>query len=99
MKRQHTGTTNGPHAYTERFERRLEKGQVYSMPCLGWKEFTPFYVGPLRPETDVCEDINIVIPSMLRTCFPHGRQTKPDPMFYTLEKPAEIRKGVLSYVE
>jgi CRISPR-associated protein Cas5d len=99
MKRQPVGTTSGPHAYTERFERRLKKGQLYSTPCLGWKEFTPDYVGPFRSETMVCDDINTVIPSMLRTCVPSGRGSRWDPRFYTPERPAEIKKGVLCYVE
>jgi len=99
MKRQTIGTTNGPHAYKERFEGRLKKGQLYSMPCLGWKEFTPDYVGPFRPETKVREDIDTVISSMLRTCFPRGRGSVWKPRFHTPGKPAAIMKGVLSYVE
>ncbi|MFI5142811.1 MAG: CRISPR-associated protein Cas5, partial [Thermoanaerobaculales bacterium] len=64
---QQTGTTNGGHAYNERFERRLARGQFHSIPCLGWREFTPDYVGPFRPETSACEEIKLIIPSMLRT--------------------------------
>jgi len=95
QKRQRTGTTNGPHAYKDRFERRLKNGQSYSMPCLGWKEFTPDYVGPFRPETKVCEE-NLVIPSMLRTCFPSGRHSKWEPRYV---QNVEIVSGVMSYVE
>ena len=92
-ERQKTGTTNGAHAYRERFYRRLKKGQMHYMPCLGWKEFVPDYVGKFREETSVCEDVNIDIPSMLQTCFPDGRDSVWEPKF----KPAKIRKGVLIY--
>lgn len=93
---QRIGTTNGAHAYAEVFERRIRRGNFYSTPCLGWKEFTPDYVGLPRPETKVCDDVNLVIPSMLRTCFPSGRNAKWEPKF---DQQIEIVKGVLRYVE
>ena len=93
---QPVGTTNGAHAYVEVFERRLKRGQFFSTPCLGWKEFTPDYVGPFRTETQVCEDINLVIPSMLRTCFPSGKRSEWEPKF---DQQIKIDKGVLCYVE
>ncbi|MCX5992140.1 MAG: CRISPR-associated protein Cas5 [Chloroflexi bacterium] len=93
---QPVGTTNGAHAYVEVFERRLKRGQFFSTPCLGWKEFTPDYLGPFRPETQVCEDINLVIPSMLRSCFPNGKSSQWQPKF---DQQVKIEKGVLSYVE
>ena len=40
-----------PHAFRDAFNRRLESGQWFYTPCLGWKEFAPDYVGPFRPET------------------------------------------------
>jgi CRISPR-associated protein Cas5d len=33
-EKQRTGTTNGGHAYKEMFDRRLERGQFFSIPCL-----------------------------------------------------------------
>jgi len=96
-KRQKTGTTNGAHAYQERFNRRLKKGQLHYTPCLGWKEFMPDYVGEFRPKTCVCEDMNIDIPSMLKTCFPEGKNSIWKPDFYKPDRPAIIRKGVLVY--
>ncbi len=92
---QSKGTTNGAHAYQAMFERRLKNGQLYYTPCLGWKEFVPDYVGFFRPETKVCNDINIAIPSMLRTCFSQGKNSKYDPYF----KPTTITNGVLCYAE
>ena len=96
-ERQNTGTTNGAHAYQERFERRLKKGQMHYMPCLGWKEFVPDYVGEFRPATQVCGDINLEIPSMLKTCFPDGRDSVWRPDFYRPDKPAVIEKGAMVY--
>jgi CRISPR-associated protein Cas5d len=93
---QGVGTTNGAHAYAEMFERRLSHGELYSTPFLGWKEFTPDYVGPIRPGTSVREDVNLVIPSMLWTCFPTGRSSAWQPQF---RQTVKIEKGVLTYVE
>jgi len=93
-EQQRTGTTNGAHAYKEMFERRLERGQFFSIPCLGWKEFTPDYVGPFRPETMVCADISLTIPSMLSTCFPAGKRSAWHPQFM---QGVKIERGVLHY--
>ena len=93
---QTVGTTNGAHAYVDVFERRLKRGQFYSIPSLGWREFTPDYVGPFRPHTRPCEDIDLVIPSMLKTCFPQGRGSTWDPQF---AQQVRVEKGVLCYVE
>lgn len=92
-ERQKIGTTNGAHAYQDRFNRRLKKGQMHYMPCLGWKEFVPDYVGGFRTETTICKDINLEIPSMLKTCFPDGKDSAWKPEF----KSALVRKGVLIY--
>jgi CRISPR-associated protein Cas5d len=90
------GTTNGAHAYKEIFERRLLHAHLFSSPCLGWKEFTPDYVGPFRAGTSVCQDINLVIPSMLRTCFPSGKRSAWQP---TYDQQVKIEKGVLTYAQ
>lgn len=95
------GTTNGAHAYEDIFERRLRRGQLHYTPFLGWKEFTPDYVGPLRPETGRCKDLNIEIPSMLRTCFAAGKRSAWSPWYVhsTATRKIEIKKGVLEYAE
>ena len=89
-------TTNGAHAYADRFERRLKQGKMFSMPCLGWKEFVPDYIGPFRDKTEVCKDIELTIPSMLKTCFPNGKNSDYDPVYL---QNIEIKKGVLTYAE
>jgi len=96
IKRQRVGTTNGAHAYNARFNRRLEKGRLHSTPFLGWKEFMPDYIGPFRDETLVCEEINLVIPTMLKTCFPNGRNSGWHPEFI---KDVRIEKGVIKYAQ
>lgn len=60
---------NSRHALQEIFFRRLAKGQFWHTPCLGWKEFVPTYIGPLRPETQIETSVNEVIPSMLVSPF------------------------------
>lgn len=66
-------TTSPGHAYQEIFNRRLKRGQAFSIPVLGWKEFTPSYFGPFRPETKVYSELqDIMIPSMLKEVFPEG---------------------------
>ena len=93
---QAVGTTNGAHAYVDVFERRIKRGQCYSIPCLGWKEFTPDYVGQFRSDTRPCEEMNAVIPSMLQTCFPSGKGSEWAPRFV---QQVRIEKGVLRYAE
>lgn len=66
-------TTSPGHAYQDIFNRRLKRGQSFSMPVLGWREFPSSYFGPFRPQTEVCRDLSdITIPSMLREVFPDG---------------------------
>lgn len=96
LGKQNVGTTNGAHAYQEMFERRLQRGQLFSTPCLGWNEFTPDYVGPFRSATTVNTELNIVIPSMLRSCFPDGKHSKWQPKF---DQHVVIDKGVMRYAE
>jgi CRISPR-associated protein Cas5d len=92
--KQGSGTTNGAHAYKEMFERRLERGQFFSFPCLGWREFAPDYVGHPRPGTAPRTDINLSIPSMLRTCFPFGKHSQWQPEY---RQAVRIERGVLRY--
>jgi CRISPR-associated protein Cas5d len=53
--------TNHLHALQEMFERRLQKGQCFATPCLGWKEFTPSYFGPFREGTRVESPLYAVV--------------------------------------
>jgi len=85
-------TTNHLHLLKEKFERRLRNGRWYHVPCLGWKEFTPSYVGPFRPETKVEESVEQIIPSMLFSVFAAPGNYAPK-----YKQDVWIKKGVLEY--
>lgn len=95
-RRSPTLSRNGAHAYRDMFDRRLTRGQWYSIPCLGWKEFTPIYVGPFRDGTEVCRKINTVLPSMLQSVFSKPKFGKYKPTF---KQNVAIKNGVLVYAE
>lgn len=86
--------TNHLHALQEMFERRLGNGQCHSVPCLGWKEFTPSYVGPFRASTVVDRSIVIDVPSMLHSVFDKAVNGTWQPRYV---QDARIEKGVLEY--
>jgi CRISPR-associated protein Cas5d len=88
--------TNHLHALQEIFERRLRNGQCHSMACLGWKEFTPSYVGPFRDSTRVEESITLDVPSMLHSVFDKPVAGTWQPKFV---QNARIEKGVLEYAQ
>lgn len=91
----HDGSTSPAHAYAERFQKRLKRGQSYATLCLGWSEFTPSYVGEFREETQVYQDMpNIEIPSMLRAVFNDGYESSYRAVYDT---DVRIEKGVLHY--
>ena len=90
-------TTSPGHAYQAMFNRRLKRGQCYSIPVLGWKEFTPQYFGPLRDDTRVMDSMqNINIPSMLRMVFSDGYHS---PVNFLFDQDVVINKGCLSYAK
>lgn len=95
-KQSPTLSENGAHAYRDIFKRRLTRGQWHSVPCLGWKEFTPSYVGPFRDTTQVCHTINTVIPSMLHAVFSEPKFGNYQPTF---RQNVAIENGVLIYAE
>ncbi|MBU4304756.1 MAG: CRISPR-associated protein Cas5 [Candidatus Omnitrophica bacterium] len=87
--------TNSPgHAYQAIFNRRLKQGQCFTIPFLGWKEFAPDYVGSFRDTTFTQEDMNMVIPSMLRQVFPEGFKSK---VHFVYDQNVRIENGVLVY--
>jgi len=88
--------TNHRHFLQDLFSRRLKQGRFYHTPCLGWKEFVPFYVGEFREDTKKQEDINIVIPSMLHSVFDRICDGQVAPSF-TVD--AVIKEGELIYAK
>jgi len=87
-------TTNHLHLLQDKFEKRLRNGRWYHVPCLGWNEFTPSYVGPFRPITERDKSINEKIPSMLFSVFEGEGIYAPQ-----FRQDVEIIEGELKYVE
>lgn len=76
------------------FEERMERGQTFYTPCLGWKEFVPSYFGPFRKGTKREGSVNdIVIPSLLHSMWEH-RQLSPK-----FVQDWRIVEGVMSYMQ
>ncbi len=95
MARKWDGKTTSPgHAYQDIFYRRLGRGQCFTIPFLGWKEFGPSYFGSFRENTEVQSDINMVIPSMLREVFSEGYASE---CAFTYEQDVTIQAGVLEF--
>ena len=88
-------TTSPAHAYQEMFYRRLKRGQCYSIPFLGWKEFIASYFGPFREETMVYSDFSITIPAVLRQVFSKGYYMKETSITY--DQNVQIINGVALY--
>ncbi|HHW37091.1 MAG TPA: CRISPR-associated protein Cas5 [Bacillales bacterium] len=88
-------TTSPGHAYQAIFTRRLKRGQCYSIPALGWREFTPSYFGEFRDATKVMTDFQpLIIPSMLRQVFPNGYNSS---VSYVYDNNLVLQEGVLEY--
>jgi CRISPR-associated protein Cas5d len=61
-----TNGKNPGHHLQEMFTRRLERGQCFRTPCLGWSEFTCSYWGDFRNGlTEVDDALVLDLPSML----------------------------------
>jgi CRISPR-associated protein Cas5d len=91
------GKTTAPgHAYQSIFERRLKRGQCFTIPFLGWKEFSPNYWGNFREGTRVQEDINLTLPSMLREVFSDGYSSSPK---YAYDQNVVITNGMMVFPE
>jgi CRISPR-associated protein Cas5d len=89
-------TTAPGHAYQDIFNRRLSRGQCYSIPVLGWKEFTPSYFGPFRESTQVFTGISTVIPSMLRQVFFRNYHSDISIVY---DQNVKITNGVLNFAQ
>lgn len=92
----HQQQRNGAHAYRDMFRRRLDRGQWFSTPSLGWKEFVPDYVGLPRDDMPPAADINTVLPSMLHSVFAAPSYGTYQPLF---RQNVVIEHGVLNYAE
>lgn len=77
--------------FKKEFEHRLQEGQTFYTPCLGWKEFAPTYFGRLRPDTEPDRNVNLVIPSLLHSMWSNQC------LCPTYRQNWEIVNGVMSY--
>lgn len=90
------GRNNHLHALQAVFERRLEKGQFFHTPFLGWKEFVPTYFGPLRAGSTAEESVNLIVPSLLDSVFEAPGSSRIAPRFM---RNVEVKGGVLLFEE
>lgn len=90
-----SGGHNARHHLQDLFYRRLQKGQVYRTPSLGWSEFVADYWGPVRPNLyEVDDSINMILPAMLLSTFGDAPGSRLAPTF---AQDVEIKAGVLHY--
>jgi len=87
---------NPSHALQAIFKRRLERGQCYHTPCLGWSEFVPSYWGQIRESTEVDTSVNLNLVSVLKGVFDTPLQGQFNPEFQR-GKDARIEEGVFRY--
>lgn len=85
---------NPQHKLQEVFLRRLNSGYFFSTPYLGWKEFVPYYFGPLRESTSADTQINLTVPSMLSTMYTRPTDGRIAPSF---EQDVKIERGVMFF--
>lgn len=93
-KRWDEKTTSPGHAYQQIFSRRLDRGQCFCIPFLGWKEFGPTYWGSFKNDTLVQSDINTVVPSMLREVFSKGYSSD---VVFSFDQNVSIESGRLIF--
>lgn len=92
---------NSQHACQEMFYRRLKKGQFYDIPCLGWREFVPDYIGTIRSDTEnrkVQTSIKETMPSFLYCVFDQETGIRTQ-RYVQSEKGRRIENGRLEYAE
>lgn len=90
-QKRRSGRKNHIEKLRNEFAQRLDKGQTFYTPFLGWKEFVPTYFGPLKEDTQRDTSVNELIPALLHSMWEHG-QCKP-----TFVQNWEIVSGVMSY--
>lgn len=77
--------------FVDLFNERVNNGKAFYVPCLGWKEFVPTYLGPFRENTKRETGIDEIIPSFLRSMWEH-HELKP-----VYRQDWQIVKGLMSY--
>lgn len=89
---------NNPcHQLQAIFERRLNKGQCYKTPCLGWNEFVANYWGEFRHDIyEVDNKLNEDLVSVLNQVFDKAVSGNFNPTYQRSEQ-AQIKSGVFYY--
>jgi CRISPR-associated protein Cas5d len=89
------GRINPRHHLQDLFNRRLNRGQCFRTPCLGWSEFTCSYWGPFRLGlTEVDTALSLEIPSMLLGVWNNPSCGQYEPEF---DQNVRVVDGVLRY--
>ncbi len=90
-------TENCAHFYKLRFDARVERGQCFDMPFLGWQEFLPDYFGRFRPGTERCTSANETIPSLFHGFTWSGLGSRYDDTKRIFRYNVRIKDGRLLY--
>ena len=88
---------NCAHFYKVRFDARVESGQCFDIPFLGWQEFLPDYFGKFRPETKRCVTVNEKIASFFHAFAWSGRGSRYDDTRPIFRYDVRIKEGELTY--
>ena len=86
------------HALQAIFNRRLNFGQCYHTPCLGWSEFVPHYWGPFRDNTEIDSKVTLNLVSVLKSVFDSATHGQYDPHFQQ-DCDAWVQEGVFRYAQ
>ena len=89
---------NSLHACQDIFNRRLLRGQFFDIPCLGWREFVPNYIGPFREGTRKEESLNFEMSSFLHSIF-NSETDLRTPKYVQSITGRKIINGRLEYAE
>jgi CRISPR-associated protein Cas5d len=88
---------NCAHFYKVRFDARVQRGQCFDIPFLGWREFLPDYFGKFRPATKRCVSVDETIPSLFHAFAWSGCGSRYDDMRPIYRYNVRIDKGELIY--
>jgi CRISPR-associated protein Cas5d len=89
---------NSRHYCQDVFYRRLKTGRFHDMPCLGWREFVPDYIGTFRDSTQVAISHNEELSSFLYCVFDLETGAR-NPRYVQNPNGRRIVNGRLEYAE
>jgi CRISPR-associated protein Cas5d len=89
---------NSRHYCQDAFYRRIQTGRFHDIPCLGWREFVPDYIGSFRSNTRVETVYNEELASFLYCVFDSETGAR-NPKYVQNTTGRRIENGRLRYVE